>query len=554
MPSISTLSAKRSDNAIGFSDTIRQTGILRLSPLRVESIYKPVSHHYRFVRSARVIALLTLVSRILGVVREMTYSHFFGASPILSAYRVAFQVPNLARRLFGEGALTSSFIPVFTRHRAEQGDESAQRLAGGVITMATALLTLALILIEIGLLVARVFTWNPTLALTAILMPYMVLICLTALFGGMLNALDRFIAPALSPTILNIILIATAWAGGWFWNLGPPAHLELIAYSVLVAGVLQLALQVGWLRRTGFWPRLNLNWRQAHIGQVITLMTPMVLGMSAVQVNTLADTLIALLMVPDGRGPAILGFSQYLYMLPLGIFGTALATAIFPLLARHAAEKDKSEFIDAVERGLRTTLFISLPAGVGLMLIATPAVRLLFEHGEFTPSDTQRVVRALLCYSTAIWAYSVQHILIRAFYSLQDSRAPYRIAVAMVGLNLILNLTLVGRFQEAGVAAATAVSAIIQVALLTVTLRTRMGTFPWQGVWRTTSRALIATALMSAAVWAIRELWSRMTIPGGDATELAAAMATGAAVYAIAARIARLEELGAFFDIKKVSG
>lgn len=529
---------------------MRLSIIARLSPRRVESIYTPVSHHFRFVRSARVIALLTLASRILGVAREITYSHFFGASPILSAYRVAFQVPNLARRLFGEGALTSSFIPVFTRHRADEGDESAQRLAGGVITMVTALLTAALIVIEVGLLIARVFTWNPTLAMTAILMPYMVLICLTALFGGMLNALDRFIAPALSPTILNIVLIATAWLGGWWWHLAPPVHLELIAYSVLFAGVLQLALQVGWLRRIGFWPRLNLNWRQNHVRQVITLMTPMVLGMSAVQVNTLADTLIALLLVPDGRGPAILGFSQYLYMLPLGIFGTALATAIFPMLARHAAEKDKSNFVDAVERGLRATLFITLPAGVGLMLIARPAVRLLFEHGEFTPSDTDRVVRSLLCYSTAIWAYSVQHILIRAFYSLQDSRAPYRIAVAMVALNLVLNLSLVGAFQESGVAAATAICAVIQVVLLTVTLRSRMGTFPWPGVWRTTSRALIATALMSAAVWGVRELWSRMTLPGGDAAELAAAMVTGAAVYIITARIARLEELGAFFDIR----
>ena len=509
-----------------------------------------MSDPYRFVRSARLIALLTLGSRVLGVVREMTYSQFFGASPILSAYRVAFQVPNLARRLFGEGALTSSFIPVFSRSRLEEGDQAARRLAGGVVTLVAVLLVVLLILTECLLLAVRVHTWNPTLALTAILMPYMVLICLTAVLGGMLNALDRFTAPALAPTILNIVVIVAAWYGGRVLRLKPQPHLVLICCAVLVAGVLQMASQVVWLWRIGFIPRWNLNWSHPAVRQVLRLMTPMVLGMSAVQVNTLADSIIALLMVPDGRGPAILGYAQYLYHLPLGVFGTALATAIFPLLARHAAADDAAGFSAAVERGLRTTLFISIPAGVGMMLIATPAVRLLFEHGEFTPADSVRVVGALWCYCTAIWAYSVQHILIRAFYSLQDSRAPFRIALAMVCLNVVLNLILVGPFQEAGVAAATAISACVQIVMLGYGLRVRMGVLPLGGVWPTLWRTVVATALMGLAVWAVRWAWAWPVGPISDTVELTAMITVGALVFLLCARVAGLEEVAAFLGIK----
>lgn len=511
-----------------------------------------MSQRYRFVKSARIIALFTLTSRIFGVAREMTYSHFFGASPILSAYRVAFQVPNLARRLFGEGALASSFIPVFARHRAKKGDKDARRLAGGVTTLFTALLAGLLIVIECGLLVARVFTWNETLALTAILMPYMVLICLTALLGGMLNALDRFAAPALAPTILNVMIIIVAWSVGTAENVSPQHRIMMIAGSVIVAGVLQLSFQAFWLWRIRFFPELNFNWSDPAVKGVLTLMTPMVLGMSAVQINTLADSLIALLMVPDGRGPAILGYAQYLYHLPLGIFGTALATAIFPLLARRAADEDSKGFTEAIETGLRTTLFISIPAGVGLILVGMPVVRVLFEHGEFTPQDTQRVTRTLICYATAIWAYAAQHILIRAFYSLHDSRSPFRIAVSMVLLNVTLNLVLVAEFREAGVAAATAVSAVIQTVLLSAGLRARLGSFPIRPVCNTVWRTLIATGLMVAGVLAIQSLYPSSTTLKGDLMGIAIAIVAGASIFAMAARIMRLEELGAFLAFRSI--
>ena len=339
-----------------------------------------MSRNHQFVGSAKLIGALTLGSRILGLIRETGFSHFFGASPLFSAYRVAFQIPNLARRLFGEGALTSSFIPVFTRTLETEGDLQGKQLAGAVFTLLTTILIGLLVLIETGLLVASFFVQGPTLTLSAITMPYMVFICVTAFFGGVLNGLHRFAAPAIAPILLNVVSISAIWIGGSILHLQTYTHLILISCSVLVSGVLQLGLQLAWLRSCNFTIRVNWGWSSPAVQRIVRLMMPMIIGMSAVQLNTFADTLIALFLVEDGRGPAILGYAQYVSHLPLGIFGTALATAIFPLLAKRVAEKDTAGFKQVVEMGLRTSLFIAIPAGVGLILVADPLIQIGRAH------------------------------------------------------------------------------------------------------------------------------------------------------------------------------
>ena len=317
-----------------------------------------------------------------------------------------------------------------------------------------------------------------------------------------------------------------------------------VAVAVLVAGVLQVALQLGWLRRCGFAIAVNFDWASPTVRRVITLMAPMIVGLSAVQINTFADSLIALFLVPDGRGPAILGYSQYMSHLPLGIFATALATAIFPMLAQRVAEKDTAGFVEGVETGLRTCLFIAIPAGAGLILVAGPLIRVLFEHGEFGASDTRRVAVALTCYCLGLWAYSMQQILVRAFYSMEDSRTPVRIALVMVALNLALNLALVIPMGEAGVALATAITGAIQAMLLALFLSARLPSLRWRRTASTAVRSLMATAVMAAVVWILRGLSPLGEVaPLGDEGQLILCVAAGALVYFAAGKLLRLEEL-----------
>ncbi len=475
---------------------------------------------------------------MLGVIREYAFSHFFGATPLLSSFTVAFQVPNLARKLFGEGALTSSFIPILTRTREAHGDGEAGKFAGAILTLLSTVLTVLLILTEAGLLITSRFTWGPTLSLTALLMPFMVLICVTAFFGGVLNTINRFAAPAIAPMLLNVIIISATWVGGAWLNLEERAHFTLIASGILVAGALQVALQMVWLKAAGFRVTLNWDWSSPAVRKVMTLMAPMILGLSAVQLNTLADTFIAFFMVEDGRGPAVLRYAQYMSNLPLGIFSTALATAIFPLLSQRAARNDGRGFADAVETGLRAALYIAIPAGIGLILIAKPMVQLLFEHGEFTSSDTTRVSQALSCYCLALWAYSAQQIIVRAFYSQQESKTPVRIGLVSLGLNLVLNVVLVIRYGEMGVALATAVSGSVQAIALGIAFSRRLPGLKWRIVGSTGLRSIVASMLMTIAVVVTRSLLDTSTWAGFLST-----VGVGIVTYAIASRALKLEEM-----------
>ena len=511
-----------------------------------------MSQHHRFVGAARLIAALTLVSRVLGLLRETVYSYYFGASPLLSSFRVAFQLPNLARRLFGEGALSSSFIPVFAKCRESEGEACAQRLAGGILTLSVATLTGLLLIAEIALLVTSRYTWGPTLSMTAIMFPYMPLICLTAFFGGVLHCLNRFAAPAFAPVLLNVIVIIAAWSGAEWLGYDGEAHFTLIAWSVVAAGILQLAFQIAWLRGAGFRLHINFDWRSAAVRRVVTLMGPMIVGLSAVQINTFVDTLIALLLVEDGRGPAVLGYSQYLYQLPLGIFGTALATAIFPMLASHRARGDMVNFARSAEYGMRTSLVIAIPASVGLILIARPLVRLLFEHGEFDSADTSRVVASLTLYGLGIWAYSLQHILVRAFYSMEDSKSPVRVAATMVLLNCTLNLILVRPLREAGVSLGTAICATIQTTVLCIMLTRRLGNLRWRPVLSTALRAFVAAGAMGIVVWIFAGSSPMgQVIPGGDLVRVALCVIVGGLVYLGCAVLLRLDELRVLLAIKR---
>lgn len=500
----------------------------------------------RFLPSAWLIAALTLASRLLGLVRESLFSYYFSTSELLSAFRIAFQAPNLARRLFGEGALSSAMIPVLTESIQQRGEEASRRFVGTILTLLFWGLMLAVIGIEIVIAVWRAVQDDLALRLTAVLMPYMALICTAAVAGGVLNVRQHFAIPAAAPTILNVAMIVALLGGALLGDLTQPSLMYLVCGGVLLAGVLQVVITGAALHRVSFFPTFGGTWRDPQIRRVFALMAPMALGLSAVQINTLLDGVIAYLFVfEDGErvGPAVLGYAQFLYQLPLGVFGISLATAIFPLLSTKAAQGDRAGMAGVFERGVRMSLFIALPSSIGLIFVAHPLVATLYQRGEFDAGDTQRVAATLVYYSLGIAAYFTQHIVVRTFYALQDSRTPARVSSYMVALNLLMNLSLVFVMEERGLALSTSISATVQIIWLLARLRRTLPEVGWASLWLALSRIVLATAAMAVALWVLTSSWLSVDrLVGQSGIQLLILVVSGVAVYLLAARALRIEE------------
>ena len=501
----------------------------------------------RVIASVRLIALLTLVSRILGLARECVFGYFFATSELLSAFRIAFMLPNLARRLFGEGALSAAMIPVLTESLERDGEGSTRQFVGSLLTAQVAVLAALVIAAEVVIGVWRQFQTDLALDLAALLMPYMAMICVTAAISGVLNVRGHFAAPACSPMILNSCVILAALGGAFYADLHGVDLLYAICGGVLVAGALQILVAGGTLRAIGFFPTRGGTWRDPRIQQVAVLAGPMLLGISAVQITSLADHVIAyLFIVRDGQrmGPAVLGYAQFLYQLPLGVFGIAIATAIFPVLSRHVARNDRTGMADVLAQGIRLSLFLALPACVGLLFVANPLVTALYQRGQFDALATQRVAGTLFYYALGITAYFTQHLLARAFYSMHDSRTPARIAMWMVGANFLMNLALVFVLEERGLALATAVCAMIQVAILSRRLTRELPQLAWRSIARGVAKMLLATGIMAGVLTVlmvpnITAQW----LEGSPVLRLATLVIAGVTSYGLASRALRIEEL-----------
>ena len=503
----------------------------------------------RFLASARLIAVFTLGSRILGLIRECVFSYYFSTTELLSAFRIAFMAPNLARRLFGEGALSSSMVPILTETIETKGDEESRRFVGALLTVLAIVLVLGVIVVEVVIALWRAAWDDIALELAAILMPYMALICTVAVVGGVLNVRRHFATPAAAPIILNAGVIAGVLGGAVWGGLTGIKLAYALCGSVLVAGVVQLLVMGAALHRLRFFPIFGGAWRDPRVRRVLSLMAPMVIGLSAVQINSLADYIVAYMFiaVEEQRvGPAVLGYAQYLYQLPLGVFGISMATAIFPVLAQKAAAGDRAGLAEIVLRGIRLGLFVALPATVGLMFVARPLVASLFERGAFDAGDRQRVAGTLVFYSIGLTAYFAQHIVVRAFYALRDSKTPARLAIQIVGLNVAMNLALVFVLQERGLALATAVCAVIQVSVLSARLRAIVPELAWRRIGGAAARMVAATAVMTTALTVL----AVGVLPGSwvqkqPVAELIVQVATGVVAYGLASRVLGVKELHA---------
>ncbi len=536
------------------------------------------SSNVAFVGHAVTVSTLTLISRLTGVVRDAVMGAVFGLTGVMGAFTIGFMVPNLFRRLFGEGALTAAFIPAYTE-QLKKNPQLARRMASlciGVLLVVTGGLTL----LGMGLLdvLAASREWSASAALaielSRIMLPFMPMVCLVALLGGILQVHGRFGPAAAAPIIVNLVMIAAALlATTGFRTAMTSAQAEdairVVAWSVLLAGAIQVVWQAAAASRVESFTVRCLEARAA-LKPVILTMVPMVLGLAVFQINALLDTLIAFALAPPDQGgttfhllgreiaypiasrgdTAALAFAQRLYQFPLGVFGIAVATAIFPALSHAAAERegngpDDGAFRTILQHGLRLTVFIGLPAAVGLILVRVPLTRAIFEYYRFDRQDSLRVASVLAGYSVAIWAYSMTHVLTRAFYAVKDAKTPLRVSMGMVGFNLALNLVLVWPLGVAALAWSTSFSAMVQAFLLLRKVRRYVDRPVDDEVWR----GWVVTACLTAAMTAVLGpiLW--WVDPAGLSRPqslglLALLVTLGMAVYLLGAWLVRSEELG----------
>lgn len=553
-------------------------------------------HAGLFAAAVRVMSGMTLASRFAGLARDVITARLFGDTALGSAFRAAYAIPNLFRRLFGEGALSAAFIPQYTT--LDRTDPKAAGALASLLIAALMIVTGAITLVIECVLLARLALFEAdrdltlSIALVALMLPMMPMVCLAAILGGMLQVKGKFAVPAAGPILLNAFQIAAA---GSFLLLGVGAAKDAVngeassnawhglnsthaAIAVAIAAVLASIAQVAWswsaLRGKVVWTRAIRDARES--GKVVLQkFLPVMLGLGTLQLNTMLDTVIAMWpkwvgptmfghLVPlDERSNAVLSYTQSLYQFPLGVFGIAVATAAFPLLARTA--NDPPAFASTLRRGVRLSLFIALPATLGLILVRHDLVNAIFGgSGGFTKDGLDRCAAALAGFSLGVWAYSVNHVLTRAFYAQGDTKTPMRIAIAMVLLNLSLNLTLIWYLKEAGLAYATAIAATTQCVLLAVVCKSKLRIAPLD---RATAigcaRTLLCTIIMGAAVFGGQLLWSAFgqnvlgMHSGGwieTCVRLASSVVIGGGVYAASALALKSPELRWLLERNRSSG
>jgi putative peptidoglycan lipid II flippase len=461
------------------------------------------------------------------MIRDMATAALLGMSGggVMDAFAIAFRIPNLFRRLFGEGALAASYVPVLCAE-LDRNRDAAWQLATVTLTWVSVVLVVVVAAGEVICGIAwRVCGDSPgatlLVGLTAVMLPYLLFVCLAAQLAATLHCLGHFAAPALAPTLLNLCWLFAVWVVAPRFAPDKEAQVFVLAVAVAVAGPLQVGLQLWVLRKLGF--RFDYMWSTAKsgLGKIVRAMGPMLLGLTVTQINTMADSLLAwfLAAVPGGpehidwlpgrvRYPmqqgaaAAIYYGERLYQFPMGILGLAVATAIFPLLSRHAARGQREKLAEDLTLGLRLVIFLAVPAGIGLILLAEPLTRLLFERGEFTAQDTARASRMIACYSAGVWAYCALPVVVRGYYALLDRSTPVRIGLFVVALNLAMNLLLVWPLAEAGLAVATATAASVQVLVLLCMFSRAKGPLGWSALGATTARTLAATLAMAGAGYA----------------------------------------------------
>lgn len=449
------------------------------------------------LKSIFTVSIGTFGSRVFGLLRDVAMAAFLGVSAASNAFIFAFTVPNLFRRLLGEGALTSAFIPVLSRIVGNDKKEAAAATDSSFTFINRVLTRLLTATVLLSLLLGIVYTlvylwlnhqppqpehevagwlrfspqmleqWTRGMALGLILLPYLPMICLAAILSAALNVRGHFAVPAVAPLLLNLCMIAALLLGGFLFE-GPDRLVVLLCVGVLLGGLLQLLSPALVLYRHGWRPRLDFSAAE-HMQLLWRLFIPGVLGAAALQINVFVSRILAFGL--NETATTTLNYVNRLVELPLGLFAVAIATVIFPQMSLLLAREDTEAYRRSFGQGLRLMLAVTLPATVGLIVLAEPILTLLFRWGRFSAADVGLMVPLLCVAALSIPFYAVSAFLTRAYHAGQDTRTPARIAVVVLLTNLVLSLVLMPRFEAVGLAAANTISSLVQVALMAIGLR-----------------------------------------------------------------------------------
>ena len=470
------------------------------------------------LKSSGAMAGATLLSRLLGMVRVMIYARFMGDGPIASAFVYAFQIPNLFRRLLGEGALTAAFIPLFKNKEKTEGDKAMWHTANAVVSALVVISSLVIGVVMLGLSAALMWGEFDThtrlmLELLRVVFPYMLLVCLAAVFMGMLNSRGYFFIPAMGATLLNVVMIATVLLVAPRWGEDLSEQIFALAFGVLVAGVAQAGFQLPYLYREGYRLRWVTPWRNDSVREVVRKMIPATIGVAAFQFNIIITQTLAF-WIERSSGAQIVASFEYavrLMELPQGVFGVSLATFLLPTLAGMAAEKQFPEFRENLRRGMGYLFFVNAIAAAMLMVLAVPMVRLLLEHGAFTADSTRRASFALMCLAPSLLTYSAVNVMARAFYALGDTKVPMQISAVCLCLNIVVLLPLIFMFpkglQAGALGVANALSSLLNVGLLSYALKRKMPKWEIQSLLRPVAGMLLAAVVAGGVAWFLHGQW-----------------------------------------------
>ena len=496
------------------------------------------------LRSSGLVGIMTMLSRVLGLVRDMVIARYFGAGAGADAFFVAFKIPNFLRRLFAEGAFSQAFVPVLSSYRETQSRSEVLRLVNAVAgSLGLVLLGVTLAAILGAPVLTAVFAPgflddDAKFALTSemlrITFPYLLLISLTAFAGGILNSYDRFAVPAFTPVLLNLAMIAAAI---WLAPLMDEPIMAL-AWGVFIAGALQLFFQLPFLMRLGLLPRPRVDYRHEGVSRILKLMAPAMFGVSVSQINLLLDTVLASFL--QTGSVSWLYYSDRLAELPLGVFGIAIATVILPNLSRKHTAASSDQFAATLDWAVRAVLLIGLPAAVALVLLAEPLIATLFHYGEVTDRDVAMSAQSLRAYSAGLMAFMLIKVLAPGFFAREDTRTPVKIGIIAMVANMVFNLILIVPLAHAGLALATSLSAWLNGYLLWRGLR-KEGAWQSQAGWpRFLMQLLFANGALAVVV-----LWLAPPVPvwlenGGyqRAGDMAILVGAGVAVYFVALALA----------------
>ncbi|MEH6576680.1 MAG: murein biosynthesis integral membrane protein MurJ [Amphritea sp.] len=499
------------------------------------------------LRSSAVVGVMTMFSRVLGLIRDVVIAGYFGAGSSADAFFVAFKIPNFLRRLFAEGAFSQAFVPVLSEYRSQKDLQAVKALVDRV----TGTLGLVLILVtSLGVLGAPVlamifapgFYLNDSLRFELVVdmlrftFPYLFLISLTALAGSVLNSYERFAVPAFTPVLLNLSLIGAAI---WLQPLFDQPVMAL-AIGVLIAGSVQLFFQLPFLWRINLLPRPRVDREHEGVRRIMLLMLPALFGVSVSQINLLLDTLLASFL--QTGSVSWLYYSDRLAELPLGVFGIAIATVILPSLSRKHAGQSGEAFAKTLDWAMRMVLLIGLPAALALFVLAEPMIATLFHYGQMQDRDVLMAGMSLRAYASGLLAFMLIKVLAPGYFSRQDIKTPVKIGIVAMVVNMALNLALIGPLAHVGLALATSLSAFLNAGLLLRGLL-RDGVFIWQPGWgKMLLRIVLANGAMvaflvwltgSSEIWLAYDLWQRVM-------QMAILVCGGVAVYLVVLVLAGL--------------